>query len=31
MQLKQLGVGKQLGIHSNTVNVSMDPLQVVGT
>lgn len=29
MQLKQLGVGKQLGIYGNTVYVPMNPLSVV--
>ncbi|XP_053403150.1 uncharacterized protein LOC123564956 [Mercenaria mercenaria] len=31
MQLKQLGVGKQIGIYGNTVNVPMDPSQVVSS
>ena len=29
MQLKQLGAGKQFGIYGNTVNVPMDPTDVV--
>lgn len=29
MQLKQLGAGKQLGIYGNTVNVPMDPTDVI--
>ena len=31
MQLKQLGVGKQIGIYGNTVNVPMDHSQVVSS
>ncbi|WAR21305.1 hypothetical protein MAR_015279 [Mya arenaria] len=31
MQLKQLGVGRQLGIYGNTVNVPMNPSDVVSS
>lgn len=31
MQLKQLGIGKQLGIYGNTVNVPMNPSSVVSS